>query len=274
MLAFVHIEKCAGTPLERAFRRYFSLDHINIIPRDPDAVLASSGDLRHVLRLRPSVRSLAGHSLRVHCGFEEVVPEIAYVTLLRDPVNRYLSEYRQFVDIVHCPADFQAWLDRKDRHNFQTRAIAGVDDPDAAIEVLNTKFQLVGTAEKYDTFFRQLARLIRCEVADLSYKVVNRSTDRRRCTPLPDLSKYRDQILYSNRHDLRVYQHVDEVLIPRMETSNYQGFELQPFQSLAPRSQIMGVVRQAGNRIFRNLIYKPSLGLWPVPHALKPYRAA
>lgn len=272
MLAFVHIEKCGGTTLARTFRRYFGCDHFDIIPRDPEAMLACHDDLRHVLSLRSSTRSVAGHPVRVQCQFEEVVPDIAYVTLLRDPIKRYVSDYRHFVEVLNHPADFERWLDREDRHNFQTRAIAGVDDADAAIEILRERFDLVGTVENYGLFVDNLAQLLRCDTSDLWYRVENRANDRRRSQPLPDLDKYYDRIAHNNRHDKKVYEYVLGTLAPAIDPATCQVFEARPFRPLLARSRLLGNARLTANRLYRNLVYKPSLGHLPVPHALKHYR--
>jgi len=273
MLAFVHIEKCGGTTLEHTLRRYFGCDHFDLIPRNPDAMLGTHEDLRRLFKLRPTLRSIAGHSVRRHCCFEEVIPNVTYITLLRDPINRYVSEFRHFVDVLNYPGNFEQWLDRDDRCNFQTKAIAGVEDASIAIKILEERFCLVGTVECYDDFIIHLAKLLRCNKADLWYQVKNRAVDRRRLKPLPDLSQYHARIIENNQQDIELYKHVTNFLLPKMGVSaSCKDFELAPFHSFGARSRIIGLVRLIINRVYRNLIYKPSIGYLPVPHALKIYR--
>ncbi len=271
MLAFVHIEKCGGTTLNRMLRRLYCRDHFDIIPRDHDAMLAAPQDLQHLLRMRPNARSLAGHSVRLQCGFEQVVPHIQYVTLLREPVKRYISDFRHFVDILDFPADIEAWLAREDRHNFQTRAIAGCDDPELAMELLEQRFRLVGTVEQYDHFLHQLAGLLGCHPAKLQCQAVNRAADRNRVKPLPDLSRYEEQIRWNNRHDQQLYQFACELQHRRGSAAAEASATLPP-PNVAARCA--GTARQWVHLFYRNLIYKPSVGHLPIPHALKTYRQA
>jgi len=91
MLEVVHIEKCGGTTLIHALRRHFGLAHFDVIPRGKNSMLFTHEDLRSLLRLRPTVKSIAGHPVRVHSNLHELLADSRYVTILRDPVARYVS---------------------------------------------------------------------------------------------------------------------------------------------------------------------------------------
>ena len=270
MLAFVHIEKCGGTTFNRTLRRLYCRDHFDIIPRDPEALLAGPNDLRHLLHMRPQARSMAGHSVRLQCGFEAVVPAIAYVTMLRDPIKRYISDFQHFVDIVNFPADIEAWLARQDRQNFQTRAIAGCENLERAKQLLEERFQLVGMVEQYDFFLARLANLLCCDPISLWYQVVNRAADRRVRKPLPDLARYEEQIRWNNRYDIQLYQFAATLQGKYKRVP--ETFSLAAAKPSA-QARYTARARQYVHLAYLNLVYKPSVGRLPVPHYLKTYRS-
>lgn len=270
MLAFVHIEKCGGTTLVHTLRRAFGLDHFDVLPRDKSSHLFTSADLAQVLRLRPRVKSLAGHSIRLRSRLERVVPEVRYYTLLRDPVRRYVSDFYHFVDLLGFPDDFEHWLSLTDRHDFQTRAIAGTADVAAAKELLTSRFAAVGIVEEYDTFLDSLAGLAHPRRLEHRSRVRNAADQRRGRHGKVPLERFRDAIIARNRLDLELYDHVRRVILPEQEARRDRG---GGSRSTGAARTIFGSWRGLQNLLFRNLIYKPYLGYLPFrPHALPRYR--
>lgn len=264
MLAFIHIEKCAGTTLVNLLRRNFGRDHFDVIPRDRGSMLFDAGDLRRLLRLRPRARSLAGHSLRPASRLEEAHPQVRYYTLLRDPAQRYISDFRHFVDILGYPADFPTWLAWQERHNFQTRAIAGGPDLELAKQVISERLALVGLVERFDDFLDRLRALAAPWPLDTRYQPTNTASQRTSPTAGMDFSQYAEAIADANRLD----QALCEFVRDRLQ-------ELRPAGQPSPPayiSSLAGAGRSLANRVYRNLVYKPSTGRWaPGAHALPLY---
>ncbi len=277
MLAFVHIEKCGGTTLLHQLRRGFGIDHFDVIPKDKEAVLFGADDMRALLKLRPSVKSIAGHSVRIHSGLESVVERVSYYTILRDPVARYISDYQHFVDLLDFPDDFERWLDFEARHNFQTRAIAGSDDLEAAKTILRSRFDLVGLVEEYGEFLEQLSLLSPSCGLSLECEVRNSAEQRKsHRKPLP-LDQFREQIIENNRMDLALYEDARDVLLPEQRerfSARCEGAISTTAATGQPRRHpLRERTRASMNRLYRNLIYKPYLGYAPFRyHALPPYR--
>ena len=277
LLAFVHIEKCGGTTLIDALRRTFVLNHVDAIPRDSDAMLFRASDLRHLLRLRPRLASLSGHSIRIQSGLEEAFPKVAYFTCLRDPIRRYLSEYYYFVEKLGMPADFNRWLDRTDRHDFQTRSIAGVQDIGAARRILDERFAMVGVLEEFDEFFGRLRATVlgTTGAALLPIRGILNTRGGRSALPSQEelLDRFGNLIEDANRLDLQLYRHAKEITIPRQseETGPALRDQARWTDETGCVSWLADYASLVLYRSYRNLVYKPYVNRWPGPHHLPAY---
>jgi hypothetical protein len=271
LLAFVHIEKCGGTTVLKLLRSAFGLDHFDVIPRDKNSMLFGPEDLRELLALRPSVKSISGHTVRHQSQLETVVPEVQYYTVLRDPVARYVSDFRHFVDILGFPDDFEYWLDFKDRHDFQTKAIAGVDDVEEAKRILGEHFVLVGILEDFGEFLAHLRVLAQESPLSLDYEVSNTASGRRSKSDIPNLEALRERVLEKNRLDMELYEFTRSVLIPEQKARFQDGLPASPSGRV---TRMRERSRLCLNRLYRNFVYKPYMGYAPFKyHALPPYRA-
>ena len=267
MLAFAHIEKCGGTTLIYALRGLFMFDHFDVIPRKKNSVLFTADDMLAVLRLRRTVKSVSGHWIRLSSNLESVVPDVQYVTLLREPISRYVSEFRHFGQYAGCADDFEGWLEFPDRFNLQTKAIAGCEDLELAKELLATRFAHVGLVDRYDDFMRGLAILLQVPPGVLHYRVKNAASQRPGAEgPIVDLDRYARQIHERNHLDLKLYRYAKETLIPSLQARLAERTSPVTSTPPAPRSEFAIRVRVALNRVYRNLIYKPRFGYWPAIH--------
>jgi hypothetical protein len=277
MLALVHIEKCGGTTLIDVLRRSFRLDHFDVIPRDHHAMLFTPNDLRDLRAFRPTVKSIAGHSVRVWADLETAAPGIQLITCLRDPVKRYVSDYCHFVDRLGSRCDFAQWLEREDRHNFQTRSIAGESDLRAAIDLLETRFAAIGVLERFDDLLLKLALLVRRSMRtelDCWYEIRNSRGSRPGSASTSELiSSFREKIIAVNAIDIQLYDYVRNVLVPRQDQEF--GITNQDIpRSQRPREwrvRWRDARRQLLYRLYRNLVYKPHVGRLPLPHRLPIY---
>lgn len=276
MLAFVHIEKCGGTTLIDVLRHNFFLDHVDVIPRDPAAMLYSPDDLREIRRFRPSAISIAGHSVRTFGRLDDTGIPLAYYTCLRDPVKRYISDYLHFVELLGHPVDIDAFLERPDRQNFQTKSIAGSPDLGLAKSLLRDRFAVVGVLEHFDEFLSNLGSVIQDHTgitASIDYQIKNTRSDR---TAKSDARLQAeaaiDQIVEVNQLDIALHQYVlNEVA----EHSRFRTTAVTSAETYQPSTISRLLPRRAQDglyRVYRNLIYKPYMGHWPTEHRLPVYR--
>jgi hypothetical protein len=107
-IVFHHVPKCGGTSAGRALRRAYILSQGTVTPRESeqafDAVRASNGqssigdvsELREMMllyMLNCDVRCVAAHIPFSNAAFDEFADRYAFVTLLREPVARFISNY-------------------------------------------------------------------------------------------------------------------------------------------------------------------------------------
>jgi hypothetical protein len=142
---FLHIRKTAGRCLDTEIlrREYAPEEHFNIDVQDFKARVATLRSLPEEAKRR--IRLVEGH---IGFGFHQLLPQqAAYVTLLRDPVDRVLSLYyytrRSPWEPFHEQAVAQGLEEfihsdvmRIEVDNFQTRIVSGmnwhIDDDDYA----------------------------------------------------------------------------------------------------------------------------------------------
>ena len=112
--------------------------------------LFTTEDFRAALKVNPFLNAIGGHSVVPYNGLEAACPDIRYITLLRDPVRRYISQYRHWVEKKHLNISIQEFLEHEELWNFQTRKVAGTDDFVTARRCLEDKFATVGIVENFD----------------------------------------------------------------------------------------------------------------------------
>src|SRR5947208_10260939 len=134
-LIFLHIPKTAGTTLNRILERQYS--PLAIFTMDPYRIRATAERLKRLPeRRRRRLRVVRGH---LFYGIHESLPQGAtYITLLREPVARFLSSYYFILRRPLHPLHRKLKRERlgvedylrliPHRHNLQCRLIAGVED--------------------------------------------------------------------------------------------------------------------------------------------------
>jgi hypothetical protein len=279
MLAFVHIEKCAGTTLIHLLRQSFFLDHCDVIPRNSNAMIYDADDLRHLLRLRPNLKSISGHSIRPYSDLQSAA-DVTLFTLLRDPVARYISDYQHLgkSHLLDRRATFQEWLRVEARHNFQTRAIAGEPNLDLAIAILKERVPLVGIVEQFDMFVRQLNELsVRQTGVPVAQNIRPRNSRSSATAVREERRKiereFAREIQDANRLDLQLYEFVRDELLPRQHREYPQSSQFPPSIAAPRRHRSLDRFAKTSIRwLYRNLVYKPYVGRVPFkPHALPIY---
>lgn len=160
MLAFIHIEKAAGTTVFKLLRRSFGASHCDVEPWDRSNDYFSAGDYRKLRWLYPSLRSIAGHSVKPYSDLETVRPDVRYFTFVRDPLRRCASHYQFQVQKMACKASFEEWIQRDEFRNFMTRKLAGGVDLERATHVAGQKLIFVGVVERFSESFVMLRRAL------------------------------------------------------------------------------------------------------------------
>lgn len=247
ILIFQHIAKTAGSTLARIMAsRIPAEQQLAVVPRGPHSVLGTwpLADVETAwAALSPaqhaSIRWVGGH---LRFGVHRVLPRAsAYVTLLRDPIDRVVSSFyysigRHF-EMTGEQVTLEDYVFRKEHYdlglnNYQTRVICGLADLDCfgpvttrnarkmvdddlhlAIDHLSHHYALVGTTDVFDDFLSRLLRLLKLPEANgESFARVNVTPVRPRLEEIPAF--IRDEIAENNRFDIQLYQHVSAAFQP------------------------------------------------------------
>lgn len=213
VIAFVHIQKTAGTSLKFVIRNSLGVRHSDVNPLDPAEKIFRSSDLQFARSANPYLLSISGHEIseptRHLCG--EVMP----YTMLRDPAERMLSHYQHKVATGRHPEDFRLFLEDPENHNFQVRKIAGGEDLQKAIRLLEQDYFFVGLAERFDASLIVL-RGLSPFMLDIRYRARNVATDNSiRCRVESD-SRLMEAVESANQLDRQLWDYVDQNLFPRL----------------------------------------------------------
>ena len=127
--AFVHIEKTGGTSLNHILRRSYGSAHCDVrlplakrkLTTDPGHVICvDSADLRRVLWLYRNLRGISGHPVKPYANLNELIPDLGFITLVRDPTARFRSHFLNRSRNYEQSA-FDDWCAEKWRHNWRVR---------------------------------------------------------------------------------------------------------------------------------------------------------
>lgn len=243
-LIFVHVPKCGGTSLQMVFKRQFSSDRLIEVGTSP-------GKIRE-----PAFRKLSSRG-GVDCdGFSGHIPygmgavmknDVRYMTMLRDPVQRYVSQYS---DVLlkgrRCVRDHLrlSCIDEKRFSqvrrsgnldlflnspfgrlfgNMQTRYLAGVDgDIEVNSHILESalvnldKMACVGLTDRFDESLLLMAQCFGWR--DINYERSNISNAQFKT----DISNDQERKIRDlNRYDLKLYAHACDLF--GLQVDKYQG---------------------------------------------------
>ena len=268
LLAFVHIEKAAGTTFIHLLRHNFFLRYLDVRPYSPKSGKQfTARDLDISRRLLPGVRCIGGHAVRPFVDLESSGVRVKYITILRRPVDRYLSQYKYWTDRMGNRLTFEQFLDHEPAWNFQTRKIAGCEDIELAKKLLDEKFCLVGTVERFNEFLFLLKKRLEPMRFDVrhSQKILARQDGM-----VEKLyAKYGDEIEARNRLDGQLYDYVDTTLLPGFAEEYGSGYQhdFERFEaSLALESEPM--LRRRIDYVLRKCYVEPVGGLIRIVNGL------
>ena len=249
-LIFLHIEKTAGTTFRTILRfQYFRKRIYRIIWNSEDF-------LREKRVVREKTHLLQGHML---FGMHNHLPTpAAYITFLRDPIERIISAYfysrrlkerhfdfhkshksswiQEFSDF--CLNDQSCFID-----NYQTRLLSGLwprfgecsnDILDAACENIDHHFAAVGITEMFDESLLLFRESLGWFYPPF-YITQNVSPGRLRKTDLPETLK--SHLETFNQFDLRLYEEFRRKLIEKVQDPGFSK-KVQRFRSMNKALQL------------------------------------
>jgi hypothetical protein len=221
MIAVVHAHKTAGTTLAGVLKRAYGMRHCHVYAESAEAPYFSAEDLRRIRRrFYPRLESILGHDVRVYGDLETAVPDIRWVTFLRDPITRTASHYQYDVQRGGVEVPFEEWITHAAVPDRQTRIIAGPDGTAEGAIALLGRFAFVGLTERFD----ESLVMLQAEVGLPSIRYAPRwvaPSNEIKTALLSDPASV--ALLESvNREDTVLYRHVVEEVFPK-QVAEYGG---------------------------------------------------
>jgi len=220
-LIFLHLPKCGGTTLNRVIEWEYAPQRIFSI--DPSFFRWSH---RRVCRW-PQERLARMQVFKGHMpfGLHERLPQPAtYITFLREPVERVISEYYFALHYRLHPQyrrmqslSLEQYALQTPHHNLQTKLLAGrgntpdflagdCDEETLALakENLSKHFRFAGLTERFDEGLTVLKLMFGWNVAQYASFNVTGTRPRKEAVP----AAVQAAIAERNRYDVAIYQHV------------------------------------------------------------------
>lgn len=253
VIAFVHIQKTAGTSMKFILKNSFGIRHCDVNPVDPTpGTPFSAADLAFVRRVHPALASISGHEIIEPT--RHLAGRVLPYTMLREPVARALSHLQDKNLRGPAPLVLDDYLADPANHDLQVRRIAGGPDLDEARRLLEEAYLFVGLAERFDASMRAFAALCPWPL-DLRARVANVAASdhiRRRLEEEPEVMA---RVAEANRLDAELYAWVAAQLFPRL-LARAGVTDAAPLPGLPPGRPAPCFV---ACRLWHKLVYRPLL---------------
>ncbi|MEO5718966.1 MAG: sulfotransferase family 2 domain-containing protein [Chthoniobacterales bacterium] len=213
-LVFLHIPKTAGTTLNRIIE--WQYNPLSIFTMDPYRIRATPERLKQLSEARRRrLRMVRGH---FYYGIHEYLPQGAtYITMLREPVARFLSAYYFLQRRPLHPMHRKVKTERigvedfirltPQRQNLQTSLIAGIKSPgkceestlEIAKENLVKSFSIVGLSERFEESLMLIAKTFDWEIPFYENRKVSKTRPKVEPSAVEMIKEH-------NRLDLELYE--------------------------------------------------------------------
>lgn len=256
-IIFAHMMKTAGTSVTKKFaERFGSRLHIT---RGGLPLNLPDGDIffavNRIVNLSPNVSVISGHDIRPHANLETINNnDFNWITFLREPVARFISHfyydmyrskgfvYKKYQD-MQSPT-LQEWERIDQTRNYQTRFIAGADNVDKAISILEG-FSFVGICEQFPNSLMALASSLHIDGFDWRPIQKNKRVPARMKAKLKIDKEF---ALEANASDILLYNYVLEHIWPRFRREARRAADRRILNPVSRKSnEIRFLVARAAN---------------------------
>lgn len=212
---FIHIEKAAGTTVHDLFVSN-SIFHYMTTPagyskyEDNHDKFITKLELECILKKLPVVASIGGHNL---CGFEAYKPPqecaFVYFTLLRNPIERYMSHYYYQKRVMKIEWSLDDFLSQEYFKNFMCKKLSRSGLSDDAIQNIRSKNIIVGDVDLFDKSIGHLEKALKVVNPKyrlkLNYVVQNKNMEKEK-NYLENVTQSQKNIIFKNNaEDIKLY---------------------------------------------------------------------
>jgi len=242
VIAFSHIPKAAGSTITHILRSKFGINHCRAISQNE---FYTKRDFEFDNKIYSNIKSISGHQLRPFVDFGEYENNIFWFIMLREPIERFISQYRWWKFQNKSKIDFEEWCKVKGEKfaNFQVRWIAGDENIERAIDLLNNKIHCVGSQEYFNESLKHLRVISNNKLIPTEIKrIVNPAKKSVSSINLELCKKY-------NTLDLALYKFFIDEILPKQKEKAVSEIN-DPFQPT-----LGNMYRKSSNMIYHKLIY-------------------
>jgi len=235
ILVFSHLMKTAGTALSKALIGYFG-PYMHIAPGGlkMDAEIYKRKDLERDMGLfNDKLKIISGHRLRPYYDFGELEERLCWFTFLRNPAKRYVSHYlhdKMWTENFRYKryenmktGSIEEWEAIENYANYQTKFIAGEENVNKAIDILEAKMDWVGLTEDFLAGLCSFKQHFALEGLYVSNSKANTSLANQADRNLV-FSNFASFIEEKNELDVQLYQYVKENIYPRFKLDDPSSF--------------------------------------------------
>jgi len=216
---FIHIEKAGGSTIHNWFK-YYLPTYVSLHPwyywSNEIGNHLTVKELGILSKLHPNIAGFGGHTTRHYLDYHKKLnSNINYITFLRDPIARYLSNYQYQREVMGIEWTLDEYLNETKFNNFMTVRIAGNQDVDKAIDEIENRFAFVGLVEKFDESVLLICQILGLKSLKPYYERINEGDKESKIIfeDLPENVKTR--IVKNNELDIKLYDRVKTNIFPR-----------------------------------------------------------
>jgi len=235
ILVFAHMMKTAGTSLSKQLIAHFGAK-MHIVPsghKMGDDYYNESNLKADLSLFNQKLTIITGHRMRPYIDFgKDVEQRMIWFTFFREPKKRYVSHYlHDFKWTNHFSTrrykhmkekSIVEWEELENYSNYQTKFLAGEDNVDKAIEILETKFSWLGLKEEYET--SMVSFKARFGLHDLYIDTRATNTNLANKDTKKEIHEaYSEFITEMNQNDTRLYEYVKNEIWPKYKKLAVNG---------------------------------------------------
>ena len=249
MIVFLHIPKTAGLTFQFILENSLGISacHTNHTKHD----VFSQADLDFAQRFFPRLRSIAGHNLIDPLRLS--LPNAFYMTFLREPVARVVSQYQAKVVYGNNRKTFEDTLKTDEMfENLHVKLMAGERNLDKAKRFLE-RCSCVGLTEKFDLSLHVLERLSPYRL-NLAYKRRNTAPDNTIKTSVMNDERLKQMAADYNKLDMDLYAFAVSEIFPKLcARAGFQPTDRVPSYNRLPSELTW---RRVLSRFYNHLLYR------------------
>jgi hypothetical protein len=211
MIVFLHIPKTAGTSFRFILENSFGPSHCHATHVRSSRF--TQADFEFARRFFPRLKSIAGHNLVDPLQLS--VPNPFYVTFLRNPIARVISNYQDSVVRGTNRKSFEESLrEEGELSNLHVKLMAGGEDLAKAKRFLE-RCQVVGLTEKFDLSVHLLKQAAPCRL-NVRYRKRRVAQNNTLKQSIENDTRLLELARDYNKLDLELYAFAVDEIFPRL----------------------------------------------------------